>query len=151
MTSYLVNIYNNFAPKDNFEIHKLNKDEIYGLIQFMSAINKKFGSVYDIEFLEEYDMSFTREELNEIDISSFAVDSIVIDSISDNLDELNTIYNLYRNYDKVYIHTLIDNTSFLYFFINTSKLSLNIKLDDFIEGIKVGSSFDGGHLKCYTI
>ena len=151
MSLYLVNIYNNCAPKDNFEIHNLSKDSIYGLIQFINAINDKFGSFFNIEFLEEYDIPFTREELNDIDITFFAVDSIIIDSISDDLDKLNIILNSYTQYDKVYIYTLLDNTSFLYLFINTSKLSLNINLDDFIEGINVGSSFDGGRLKCYTI
>ena len=67
MSLYLVNIYNNCAPKYIFEIHNLSKDSIYGFIQFINAINDKFGSFFNIEFLEEYDIPFTREELNDID------------------------------------------------------------------------------------
>jgi hypothetical protein len=160
MDLYSVKIFNVYAPKDNFEIHRLKKDTIYGLNQFLIAINKN-DKVFDIEFLDEFDIPFSKEDFNEIDVSIFHTEYLVIDSITDDFTILNDILEKNRKmYDRVYIHTMIDNTSFIYFFMNNTinllkpnydkELSL-LNLDDFLEGIRVGSSFDGGYLKKYIL
>jgi hypothetical protein len=49
---------------------------------------------------------------------------------------------------------MIDNTSFIYIFLNKELFSETLveeNFDDFIEGIRVGSSFDGGYLKKYIL
>jgi len=156
MDLYSVKIFNVYAPNDNFEIHRLKKDTIYGLIQFLIAINKN-DKIFDIEFLDEFDIPFSKEEFNEIDVSIFHTEYLVIDSITDDFTILNNI--LEKNskmYDRVYIHSMIDNTSFIYFFMNLSKCNVDkklslVNLDDFLEGIRVGSSFDGGYLKKYIL
>jgi hypothetical protein len=148
---YLINIVNIYSPKENFEIHNLKKDSIYGLTQFIKAINKNFGEAFNIELLEEYDIPFSKDDFTDIDISFISIESITIDLVDD-FSIFNKVLNLYKNtqYNKVYIHTLVDNSSFLYIFIDTEKLSLYVNIDDFIEGIRVGSSFEGGFLKNYT-
>ena len=154
MDLYSVKIFNVYAPKDNFEIHRLKKDTIYGLIQFLIAINKN-DKIFDIEFLDEFDIPFSKEEFNEIDVSIFHTEYLVIDSITDDFTILNDILDQNRKmYDRVYIHTMIDNTSFIYIFLNKELFSETLveeNFDDFIEGIRVGSSFDGGYLKKYIL
>jgi len=154
MDLYSVKIFNVYAPNDNFEIHRLKKDTIYGLIQFLIAINKN-DKIFDIEFLDEFDIPFSKEDFNEIDVSIFHTEYLVIDSITDDFTILNDILEQNRKmYDRVYIHTMIDNTSFIYFFMNKELFSETLveeNLDDFLEGIRVGSSFDGGYLKKYIL
>ena len=154
MDLYSVKIFNVYAPNDNFEIHRLKKDTIYGLIQFLIAINKN-DKIFDIEFLDEFDIPFSKEEFNEIDVSIFHTEYLVIDSITDDFTILNDILDQNRKmYDRVYIHTMIDNTSFIYIFLNKELFSETLveeNFDDFIEGIRVGSSFDGGYLKKYIL
>jgi len=165
--SYLINIFNKYAPKDNFQIHKLKKDTIYGLIQFVNAFNKSFSNifsnnnfdnisdkfiVFDIEFLEEYDMPFMKDELFTIDNTLLSYESILVDSLTEDLDIFQKIFTKYNNteYSQVHVYSSSDNCSFLYFFINIEKLSFNVNLEDFLDGIKIGSEFEGGFTKIYT-
>ena len=170
--SYLINIFNKYAPKDNFQIHKLKKDTIYGLIQFVNAFNKSFSNnnfifsdnefdnmsddkmhdVFDIEFLEEYDMPFMKDDLFTIDNTLLSYESILIDSMTEDLDIFQKIFTKYNNteYSQVHVYSSSDNCSFLYFFINIEKLSFNVNLEDFLDGIKIGSEFEGGFTKIYT-
>jgi hypothetical protein len=185
--SYLINIFNKYAPKDNFQIHKLKKDTIFGLIQFVNAFNKSFSNnifdnmsndkmhdvfsstfvpenildttlhsdkfiVFDIEFLEEYDMPFMKDDLFTIDNTLLSYESILVDSLTEDLDIFQKIFTKYNNteYSQVHVYSSSDNCSFLYFFINIEKLSFNVNLEDFLDGIKIGSEFEGGFTKIYT-
>ena len=167
--SYLINIFNKYAPRDNFQIHKLKKDTIYGLIQFVNAFNKSFSNnfifpnnnfdnisdkfiVFDIEFLEEYDMPFMKDDLFTIDNTLLSYESILVDSLTEDLDIFQKIFTKYNNteYSQVHVYSSSDNCSFLYFFINIEKLSFNVNLEDFLDGIKIGSEFEGGFTRIYT-
>ena len=154
MSLFQVKIINNSAPKDWNEIHRLSKDSMYGLIQFINAISTKLGYEYknllSVEALDVVDFSI--EELNQIDVSMFCIESFVLDSFTNDLSIFENLFNSGKKngYDTIYVYTMNDNCSFLYIFINTEMLKLNVNIDDFLEGIKVGSSFEGGYLKYYT-
>ena len=151
--SYLVNLFNIHAPKDNFGIHKINKDCMHGLSEFIRIYNNSFSNIFDIEFLEEYDMPFSINELFDIDISILAYETFQIDTLVDDYSIFNEIYNKYKNtqYNNLYVLHSVDNCSYIYFFIDINRLSLemNINIDDFLDGIRIGCEFEGGFMKKY--